>query len=113
MTDNRTHTSFFRCSCSVQTHAPYPNVRASQSSLNLIFAQLKFHGDEASASTSPIEKCRLHLHVTALLSAIFSAIYFAMVVAGEMRLALVVLGVLQIPVFISLPVLSTRMWIYT
>lgn len=90
-----------------------PNVRALQSSVNLKNSQLKFHAEQASASTSQIEKCRRQLHVTALLSAILSAVYFAMVAADELWLALVVLGVLQIPVFISVPVLSTRMWIYT
>ena len=79
----------------------------------VVISQLKFHGEQASASTSPIEKCRHHLHVTALLSAILSAIYFAMVAADEMWLSLIVLCILQAPVFISLPVLSTRMWIYT
>lgn len=72
-----------------------------------------FHDVQAAASTSPIEKCRRQLHVHALLSAILSAAYFGMVVMDEWWLSTIVLGVLQVPVFISLPVLSTRMWVYT
>ena len=103
---------FCRCSCSLQRNAWAPIFGlCNRDSISI--SQARFHEEQASASASPIEKCRHHLHVGALLSAILSAVYFAMVVADEMWLSLVVLGVLQIPVFISLPVLSTRMWIYT
>lgn len=75
--------------------------------------QIRFHGEQASAAASPIEHCRRQFHVTAILSAFLSIVYFAMVVGDELRLSTVVLAVLQIPVFISVPILSSRMWIYT
>eukprot|EP00903_Cladosiphon_okamuranus_P009465 g9021.t2 len=74
---------------------------------------MMFHVEQASAASSPIEKCRRQLHVTAILVAILSITYFAMVVGGEVWLSLFVLSALQVPVCISVPILATRMWIYT
>lgn len=74
---------------------------------------MRFHREQASAAASPIEQCRRELHITAILGASLSTIYFAMVVGGELRLSLFMLGVSQIPAFINIPIVSTRMWIYT
>lgn len=63
---------------------------------------MQFHGEQASALTSPIEQCRHQLHVTAILVDTFSVVYFSLVASDELRLSMYVLGVLQIPVFISI-----------
>lgn len=76
-------------------------------------SQIAFHKLHASAAASPVEHCRRHLHIASIIADLLSIVFFAMVVGGELRLSLFVLNVVQIPVMISLPVLSTRMWIYT
>lgn len=76
-------------------------------------SQMRFHKQQASAAASPIEQCRLQLHITAMLCGILTMIYCAMVVRDELWLSVFMLGVSQIPTFINIPVISTRMWIYT
>lgn len=76
---------------------------------------MKFHNQQLAASVAPAERCRKHMHITAIANAILCIVYFSMILLlddDRFQLSTVVLVVLQITVMIC-GFLTVRMWIYT
>lgn len=68
-----------------------------------------------AASIAPTECCRKHMHLTAIMNAIISLVYFSMVLLlddDRLYWSSIVLLVLQITVMVC-GFLTVRMWIYT
>ena len=77
--------------------------------------QLKFHADQMSASTTPEEHCRKHMHITAIINAVLALVYFLLVLYlddDQLHLSFVVMLLLQATVLVC-GFLTVRMWIYT
>eukprot|EP00903_Cladosiphon_okamuranus_P014086 g13093.t1 len=74
--------------------------------------QLRFHAQLLAPWTTCAEQCRRGLHVTSVIVAMLSMIYFAMVLKDELQWSVYVLAVTQFPVNISCSFYATRMWIY-
>ncbi|CAN0450077.1 unnamed protein product [Ectocarpus sp. 12 AP-2014] len=77
--------------------------------------QLKFHAQQFSVSTTPVECCRKNMHVTAVANAVVSLVYFLLVLLVKARwheISILVVILNQITVSVC-GFLTIRMWIYT
>ena len=82
---------------------------------NNYMPQLKFHAERMSFSTTPAERCRKQMHITAIINAILALVYFLLVLYlddDQLHLSFVVMLVMQTTVMIC-GFLTVRMWIYT
>ena len=75
--------------------------------------QLKFHEQQISASSSPVERCRRQLHVQTITAASISIFYCVLVIEDALRWCQAVLAFAEVPAFIGGAVLAGRMWGYT
>lgn len=68
-----------------------------------------------AASIAPAERCRKHMHITAIINAILCLLYFSMILLlddDQLHVSAIVLLFLQITVMVC-GFLTVRMWIYT
>lgn len=75
--------------------------------------QLKFHEQQISASSSPIERCRRQLHIQTVTAASISIFYCVLVIEDALRWCQAVLAFAEVPAFIGGAVMAGRMWGYT